>query len=104
MYKNLIFSKYKNIKIIFLYKELKMINFYNMDLYLEVYIILKMNTIMGEERPLVVGIYKTMEEASEKLEKGYTIHGPYRVNCGQDVLPMINSEGIITSYQAEIKL
>lgn len=79
-------------------------NIHNMDLYLEVYIILKTNTIMGEERPLVVGIYKTIEEASGKLEKGYTIHGPYKVNCGQEVLPMINSEGIITSYQAELKL
>ena len=79
-------------------------NIHNMDLYLEVYVILKTNTIMGEETPLVIGIYKTIEEAFEKLEKGYTIHGPYRVNCGQDVLPMINSEGIITSYQAELKL
>lgn len=75
-----------------------------MDLYLEVYIILKMNTIMGEERPLVIGIYKTIEEASEKLEKGYTIHGPFRVNCYNNVLPMINSEGIITSYQAELNI
>ena len=81
-----------------------MVNCHNMNLYLEVYVILKTNTIMGEDRPLVVGIYKTLEEASEKLEKGYTIHGPYRVICGHDVLPMINSEGIITSYQAELKL
>lgn len=47
-----------------------------MDLYLEVYVILKMNKIIGEERPLVIGIYKTIEEAFEKLEKDYTIHGP----------------------------
>lgn len=104
MLKNLIFSKYKNIKIIFLYKEIKMVYFNNMDLYLEVYVILKMNLIMGEERPFVVGIYKTIDEASEKLEKGYTVHGPYIVNCGKKVLPMINSEGIITSYQAEMKI
>ena len=81
-----------------------MVNCHNMDLYLEVYIILKMNTIMGEERPFVVGIYKTIEEASEKLEKGHTIHGPYKIKFDQDVLPMINSEGIITSYQAEMKV
>ena len=43
MFKNLFFSKYKNIKNIFLYKELKMVNCYNMDLYLEVYVILKTN-------------------------------------------------------------
>lgn len=79
-------------------------NIHNMDLYLEVYVILKMNKIMGEERPLVVGIYRTIEEASEKLEKGNTIHGPYKVNYCGNVLPMINSEGIITSYQAELKL
>ena len=75
-----------------------------MDLYLEVYVILKMNKIIGEERPLVIGIYKTIEEAFEKLEKDYTIHGHFRVNCCENVLPMINSEGIITSYQAELKL
>lgn len=104
MFKNLFFSKYKNIKIIFLYKDIKMINYHNMDLYLDVYIILKMNTIMGEERPFVVGIYKTIEEASEKIEKGHTIHGPYKIKCGNNILPMINSEGIITSYQTELKL